>query len=246
VLEEHGARRGRLYDASCGEGRSSNLLAEMGYEVVCSTLAGRPNVGPGVHWTEGVDLNCRLPFDDALFDVAVLQEVIEHLENPAHVIREFNRVLRPGGLWVLTTPNAGCLRSRVHFMLSGFIMGRRRPANYGVPPGNYTNLFIPFFPTLHYLLWSYGFRVVRTGHSERKLSSWLGLLLYPLVGPWTSRYARPARKYRAAVQPEACRDLRRLMLTPHFLLDDNLVLLLEKRHGIDGLYDPLRAPAGKS
>lgn len=239
VLTRHCAPRGKLYEGSCGNGKSTNRLAALGFEVVCSTLVGRPEIGPGIEWRGGVDLNRALPFADESFDYAVLQEVIEHLESHAHVVREFNRVLKPGGRWVLTTPNSSCLRSRLHFLVSGFIKGRRRPANYNIPPGEYSNLFIPFLPALHYLLWSYGFRVVATGRSARKWSSIaLWVLLFPFVQLLGRSYLRPQRGYESALQSEATRELGKLMLSRHVLLDENLVLLLEKRHGLQGLYAP--------
>ncbi|NTW29654.1 MAG: class I SAM-dependent methyltransferase [Candidatus Moranbacteria bacterium] len=50
------------------------------------------------------DLSCGLPFSDAMFDVAVSLANIEHLENPESVVREIFRVLRHGGVLLLTTP----------------------------------------------------------------------------------------------------------------------------------------------
>jgi SAM-dependent methyltransferase len=48
-----------------------------------------------------------LPFPDASFDVVLLNEVFEHLRvNPIRTIREIHRVLRPGGILSLSTPNA--------------------------------------------------------------------------------------------------------------------------------------------
>jgi SAM-dependent methyltransferase len=48
----------------------------------------------------------RFPYADASFDAAVCSEVIEHLKyDPAHMLREINRVLKPGGRLILTTPN---------------------------------------------------------------------------------------------------------------------------------------------
>jgi SAM-dependent methyltransferase len=46
-----------------------------------------------------------LPFGDETVDLAVCQELIEHLEAPQAFFREVARVLRPGGLFLLMTPN---------------------------------------------------------------------------------------------------------------------------------------------
>jgi len=47
-----------------------------------------------------------LPFDDSSFDCITFQEVIEHLEGAAQAVKELNRVLRPDGTLLLSTPNA--------------------------------------------------------------------------------------------------------------------------------------------
>jgi 2-polyprenyl-3-methyl-5-hydroxy-6-metoxy-1,4-benzoquinol methylase len=46
-----------------------------------------------------------LPFHDSQFDVALFNELFEHLRiNPIFTMREVNRVLKPGGLLFLSTP----------------------------------------------------------------------------------------------------------------------------------------------
>ena len=97
ALRASGLTRGRIYDAGCGRGATSNQLHELGFEVTASTYTEEPALAQGIEWHRGVDLNKRLPFADESFDGAILQEVIEHLENHPHVVREFNRVLKPGG-----------------------------------------------------------------------------------------------------------------------------------------------------
>lgn len=47
----------------------------------------------------------QIPFRDESFDRAIISEVIEHVENPSKVLAEIHRVLKPGGILLLTTPN---------------------------------------------------------------------------------------------------------------------------------------------
>lgn len=50
-------------------------------------------------------LGGALPLADNVADLVILVEVIEHLTDPAGVLREIHRVLKPGGVLFLTTPN---------------------------------------------------------------------------------------------------------------------------------------------
>ena len=46
----------------------------------------------------------ELPLDDATFDFVLCTEVLEHVIDPARVLAELRRILRPGGWLLLTTP----------------------------------------------------------------------------------------------------------------------------------------------
>jgi SAM-dependent methyltransferase len=60
-----------------------------------AALAGVDTVQPGA----------PLPYDSARFDAVVSMDVVEHLVDPLPWLREALRVLKPGGLLFLTTPN---------------------------------------------------------------------------------------------------------------------------------------------
>ena len=68
-----------------------------------------------------VNLNLEpLPYPDASFDLVTCTEVIEHLEHYRAALREMSRVLRPGGVLIVSKPNVLNLRSRLRYLLFGF------------------------------------------------------------------------------------------------------------------------------
>jgi len=71
------------------------------------------------------------PYPDARFDTVVCCEILEHLAvDPAHLLAEVHRVLRPGGRLVLSTPNAKRLEN-VLLLLRGHNTAARY-SGYGV------------------------------------------------------------------------------------------------------------------
>lgn len=54
-----------------------------------------------------------MPFRSNTFDTVVAGEVIEHLENPEKFLKEARRVLKRGGILIMTTPNKKSLINRI-------------------------------------------------------------------------------------------------------------------------------------
>ncbi|GAA4333846.1 class I SAM-dependent methyltransferase [Flaviaesturariibacter amylovorans] len=94
---------GRLLDFGCGVKPYEHLFTVNEY-------VGVDYQGEGETWNkEKVDFiyNGRtLPFPDASFDSIFSSEVLEHVFNPAEIIPELHRVLKPGGRMLLTFPFA--------------------------------------------------------------------------------------------------------------------------------------------
>jgi 2-polyprenyl-3-methyl-5-hydroxy-6-metoxy-1,4-benzoquinol methylase len=133
LLRDAGAG-GRLLEFGAGAGRFALMLAsaENFPEVVCADILPKPSEFPdSIEWIE-FDLNHPLPLGNGIFDTIVSVEVIEHLENPRAVFREFHRLLKPGGVLVLTTPNQESLRSYAGLVLGGHFaafLGASYPAH---------------------------------------------------------------------------------------------------------------------
>jgi malonyl-CoA O-methyltransferase len=100
---------GRLaLDLGCGSGAYLPALAERCRDVVAVDLAhgyvrqatARQQGSMGVQGSA-----VALPFRDGTFDLVLATEVIEHLPQPTALLDEVERVLKPDGAFVLTTPN---------------------------------------------------------------------------------------------------------------------------------------------
>jgi ubiquinone/menaquinone biosynthesis C-methylase UbiE len=109
LLEEHPpARAERLIDVGCGTGDNIGALVEatrcsaVGTDLSLYALQHAPRSSTGSSRVS-MAFGEWLPFPDASADVLTCMDVIEHVDDDERVLREFLRVLRPGGVVLLTT-----------------------------------------------------------------------------------------------------------------------------------------------
>lgn len=95
---------GLLLDLACGAGLLAPHVAGRGYRHVGLDLSARALPQARSHGVAPVrgDVT-RLPFRSEVADVVVAGEILEHVPDPARVVTEACRVLRPGGTLVLDT-----------------------------------------------------------------------------------------------------------------------------------------------
>lgn len=100
----------KIIDLGTADGRMLNLICErypqassVGVEYNHELVDFGKSKFPDLNIIQG-DIQ-SLDFPDNSFDVAVAAAVIEHVVDPARVMQEAKRILRPGGIMVLTTPD---------------------------------------------------------------------------------------------------------------------------------------------
>ena len=101
----------RLLDVGVGRGRTLRYLEPHGFadRVRWVGIDLDPRTAARVHRRDAWrlvhgDVARPLPFRDGAFDFVVCEQVMEHVGNPAALLREIARCLRPGGTLVLGVP----------------------------------------------------------------------------------------------------------------------------------------------
>jgi 2-polyprenyl-3-methyl-5-hydroxy-6-metoxy-1,4-benzoquinol methylase len=119
---------GKLLDIGCGIGLLLDVARSKGYSVEGVEISefaanfAKEKLGLEVK-------NCSLEeanYADNLFDIIVINHVMEHLENPKAVLEEINRILKPDGLLVIGVPNFGSYFSYI-----------KRTKWYSLQPGSH-------------------------------------------------------------------------------------------------------------
>lgn len=102
---------GKLLDVGCGGGRFLNRMKKRGWLAEGSDFdeqaAKKVTARYGIKTYVGDLTQCALPANS--FDVITMSQTIEHLYDPHATLRESLRILKPGGLLVMTTPNVNSL-----------------------------------------------------------------------------------------------------------------------------------------
>lgn len=112
ALARHGHPRGRCLDVGCGVGTLSFFLRRLGGAWTflepdeAAAREAEALLGTAVVHSPLQSAG----FADGSFDLVTAFDVVEHLERPEAFFREVARVLRPGGLLVITTPAAEARR----------------------------------------------------------------------------------------------------------------------------------------
>jgi SAM-dependent methyltransferase len=191
-------------------GASPPVVADLGAGggAACTSLAGHGlcpiacDIVPDAHRAArdrqiaavGMDITAGLPFRAGSLDGILAGEIIEHLFDPGHLLRECHRVLRPGGMLVVTTPNLATAQDRLRFLAG------RAPRQVN-PFHEYLYLHIrPFTPLLlaegvrraglvpatllsNYVVWRTRFGEVRSRAAARLWPSLGGSLILAAVRP---------------------------------------------------------------
>lgn len=212
---------GRVLDVPCGSGAFTRRLLQSGY-TTCAADFNTHDAIPEDASFHQTDMNEPLPFDDDSFDGVVSIEGIEHIKRPFDFVQECSRILRPGGLLIITTPNVSSLRSRWRWFLTGFHNKSKYPLDELNPaPRHHINMIS--FPQMRYMLHTSGFHIEQIATNRVKPISWAYAPLVPIVSLWSRLAFRPGvRNQEHALITD---EVHRQMNSPPLLFGETMIIV---------------------
>lgn len=117
----------RILDAGAGELRYKAFCGHLNYVSQDSTKYDGIGDGKGIQmrtWnTSQIDIVCditNIPEEEESFDAILCTEVLEHLPSSLAALREFARLLKVGGLLIMTAPFCSLTHFSPHHYTTGF------------------------------------------------------------------------------------------------------------------------------
>lgn len=175
------------------------------------------------------------------FDIIISIELIEHLENPFHFIREAASHLKDGGVLILTSPNILSLRSRMRFFIIGCYDYFRRPYNeYWLNMGHVN----PINPLqLIYALRKNGFEI---GKITSNTSTFESLVFSPfLILIYLFTWIHYSLREKGKAQKKRNAQLMKYILSPALLFGKTAIYKSVKRHHFIATPDVWHRPDDK-
>jgi 2-polyprenyl-3-methyl-5-hydroxy-6-metoxy-1,4-benzoquinol methylase len=106
---------GRLLDVGCGSGQLLQKMQELGWQaegIDFDSRAVQNARSKGLTVQLGTLSNAAFPSDS--FDAITMSHLVEHISEPASLLSECYRILKPGACAVIVTPNGDSLAHRVY------------------------------------------------------------------------------------------------------------------------------------
>lgn len=127
IIDQHGkGKRGKILEIGCAKGNFLTKAKERGYQVYGVELnekncqIARKSLGNTIYNKDLFNIH----FENEMFDVIYMRDVIEHITNPKPFLAELSRIAKPGSLLFIETHNIDGLIHHIvrekHTVIFGF------------------------------------------------------------------------------------------------------------------------------
>lgn len=226
--------KGLCLDLPAGKGVNTSGIKAAGFEPVSADLFPEDAAARASCYVRA-DFNEPLPFENEAFAAVLCSEGIEHCPVQLQLIREFARLLKPGGALVITTPNVLNFRARLSYMLNGHPSFARSPITEvtqvrGRSEGSRIyvgHVYLVSYFALRFMLKLAGFD--RISVASAKYSTSAALLAPFLWLPVQLATARLLRRVRDSHDPATYAEIVSHVISADMLLGKKLILIARKQ-----------------
>ena len=232
-----------IIDFPAGNGVSSKILRHIGANVLPYDLF------PEYFQTKNLqcnraNINKGIPLNKEVADALLCQEGLEHFENQLQALKEFNRVLKPHGSLIITTPNASNMVGRVSYLLSeNELFHKMMPQNELddiwiskqelTSEVYYGHIFLIGINKLRLLAKLAGFKIKHIENTRIKTTAVILLILfYPFIlfSNWRSyrRAIKKNRQFSNSTKEEIYGEVFKLSISPRLLVNSHIFIEFEK------------------
>ncbi len=108
-----------VLEMGAGHGAFTKKLYDQGFDIHANDLFPEYFRFDKVECKK-VNITEAQPYEDNTFDIILAIEVMEHIHDHNIFFKECHRILKPGGIVIISTPNILSLKSRVRYLFTGF------------------------------------------------------------------------------------------------------------------------------
>ncbi|MCD6010379.1 MAG: hypothetical protein K0Q79_241 [Flavipsychrobacter sp.] len=243
-----------VLDLAAGSGVTTEILQELGANVEAFDLFPEYFMLKDIE-CKRADILDKIPVPDGYADYIVCQEGVEHFSDQFKAYREFNRILKPGGKLVITTPSYTNLKAKMSYLLF-----ECEDLNKLMPPNEidsvwmaekslndeiyYGHIFLTGIQKLRVIGKLTGFKISKTIFTRyNKTSLFLMIFFYPFI-LFSSYYTyRKSMKKNPHISDKAKDDIYgeqlRLNTSVKILTDSHTFIIYEKEKELKNIYNDL-------
>lgn len=257
LLANDGLFKGKhVIDFPAGNGITSRILREIGANPMPMDLFPEYFEIEGLQCVRANILK-GLPAESKMADALICQEGIEHFSDQFAALKEFNRVLKPNGILLITTPNYSNLRSKLSYLLS-----ESERFNSMMPPNEldsiwmskqeltneiyFGHIFLIGIQKLRALAKLSGFNIKKYHTTQVKSTS---VLLFPLLYPfivlsnWIAYHKnmRKNKEYDHQTKKKVYGEIFKLSINPSILVGGSIMVEFVKERDYEDVPKGLKS-----
>ena len=243
-----------MVDLPAGNGITSGIIRDIGAIPLPFDLFPEYFTMKGLDCLQA-DAEKGIPLPHRSADVVICQEGMEHFQDQLTVLKEFNRILKPGGSLLITTPNYSNLRAKLSYLFSEnerflTFMPPNEKDSIWMKTGNdssriyFGHIFLTGILKLRLLAKLSGFRIHKI-HATRFSSTCI--VLFPFLYPWIllvnwlalKKNLRKSKDSGDSDRVKVYREIYKLVINPRCLIEKHLMVEFEKEAEVSEVADRL-------